>query len=210
MKINFHTRYCSADEHNDILGNTNLFFLNSPAWNDLRTRLTPLFSSGKMKRMFHLMKSIGDQLSDIMRCMDINQKTNSFCVDVKELCTRYTIDVIASCAYGIEANSLKIPTGDFVTYGKKIFEFKIFRAIEFFAVFFFPEIVRLFRFKVRMTLILTPKCIWCWPTKLVTGFFQRNQRLLTWIYQFCIERTWKVWEWASGLDRHTANSSKRG
>ncbi|KAG4067639.1 hypothetical protein HA402_005411 [Bradysia odoriphaga] len=144
----FSNRYCSADEHNDILGNTNLFFLNSPGWNDLRTRLTPLFSSGKIKHMFHLMKSIGDQLSDVMGSMDASGKARSFCVDVKELCTRYTIDVIASCVYGLEANSLKYPNGDFVTYGKKIFEFKIFRAVEFFAVFFFPEIVRLFRFKV--------------------------------------------------------------
>lgn len=99
--------------------------------------------------MFHLMKSIGQQLNDVMGSMKINEKTQSFCADVKELCTRYTIDVIASCAYGLDANSLKFPDGDFVTYGKKIFEFKVSRAIEFFAVFFFPPVVRLFRFKVN-------------------------------------------------------------
>ncbi len=148
-KVCYDISYCSGDEHNDILGNTNVFFLNSPGWNDLRSRLTPLFSSGKIKHMFHLMKRIGDELNDVMGSLNLNEKTHSFCMDVKELCTRYTVDVIASCAYGLEANSLKFPTGDFVTYGKKIFEFKIFRAVEFFAVFFFPEIVRLFRFKVQ-------------------------------------------------------------
>lgn len=145
--VNF--RYCSGDKHNDILGNTNLFFLNSPGWNNLRTRLTPLFSSGKMKHMFHLMKNIGDQLNEVMKSANLNEKTQSFCTDVKEICTRYTIDVIASCAYGLDANSLKYPNGDFVTYGKKIFDFKLFRALEFFAVFFVPEVVSLFRFKVR-------------------------------------------------------------
>lgn len=52
-----------------------------------------------------------------MRSMD----TKSFCIDARELCTRYTVDVIASCAYGLEANSLKYPNGDFVTYAKKIY-----------------------------------------------------------------------------------------
>lgn len=98
--------------------------------------------------MFHLMKNIGDQLNEVMESTRINEKTKSFCTDVKELCTRYTIDVIASCAYGLEVKSLKFPNGDFVNYGKKIFEFKVFRAVEFFAVFFFPEVVSLFRFKV--------------------------------------------------------------
>ncbi|KAJ6641330.1 putative cytochrome P450 6g2 [Pseudolycoriella hygida] len=140
----FPDRYCSADEHQDILGNTNLFFLNSPAWNDLRSRLTPLFSSGKMKNMFYLMKNIGDQLYDTIQSF----KTKSFCIDVKDLCTRYTVDVIASCAYGLEANSLKYPQGDFVTYGKKIFEFKVMRAFELLGVFFFPEVVSPLRLKV--------------------------------------------------------------
>lgn len=153
LKIVFFTRYCSADEHCDILGNTNLFFLNSPSWNDLRSRLTPLFSSGKIKHMFHLMKNIGDQLNEAMESTNINEKTKTFCADVKDLCTRYTIDVIASCAYGLEVKSLKFPDGDFVTYGRKIFEFNLFRAFEFFAVFFMPELVSLFRFKVNLVLL---------------------------------------------------------
>lgn len=95
------------------------------------------------------MKNIGDQLNDVMKSVNISEKTQSVRTDVKELCTRYTVDVIASCAYGLEAKSLKFPNGDFVTYGKKIFEFKVIRALEFFAVFFFPEVVSLFRFKVH-------------------------------------------------------------
>lgn len=98
--------------------------------------------------MLHLMKNVGAELNYTMESMYPNEKTKSFCIDVKELCTRYAIDVIASCAYGIEANSLKYPNGDFVKNGKKIFEFKILRALEFFGVFFFPEVVPMFRFKV--------------------------------------------------------------
>lgn len=96
------------------------------------------------------MTNIGHELNEVMESLKINEKNQSFCTDVKEICTRYTIDVIASCVYGLDANSLKFPNGDFVTYGKKIFEFKLYRALEFFGVFFFPEVVSLFRFKVHL------------------------------------------------------------
>lgn len=146
----YFTRYCSADEHNDILGNTNIFFLNNPGWKSVRARLTPFFTSGKMKQMLHLMKNVGAELNDTIESLNINERARSVCTEVKDLCTRFAIDVIASCAYGIEANGLKFPNGDFVSNGKKIFAFKVSRALEFFGVFFFPEYVSLFRFKVLL------------------------------------------------------------
>lgn len=96
------------------------------------------------------MINIGAELNETIVSININEKTQSFSADVKDLCTRYAIDVIASCAYGVEANSLKLPHGDFVTNGKKIFEFKLLRALELFSIAFFPEIVSLFRFKVLL------------------------------------------------------------
>jgi len=144
----FCNRNCSADEHHDILGDKNLFFLNCPGWNELRSRLNPLFSISKLKNTFQLIKDIGAELNETMTSIKINEKTRSFCSNVTDLSTRYTIDVIASCAFGLEAKSLKFPNGDFITNGKRIWEFKLYRAIEFFSVFFFPELVSIFRFKV--------------------------------------------------------------
>lgn len=43
-------------------------------------------------------------------------------VDIKDLVARFTTDVIGSCAFGLDCNSLKNPNSDFRKYGDKIFQ----------------------------------------------------------------------------------------
>lgn len=50
-------------------------------------------------------------------------------------------------AFGVRANSLKDPSGEFRTNGKRIFTFNYRRAMEFSAMFFAPQLVKLFHFK---------------------------------------------------------------
>jgi hypothetical protein len=38
---------------------------------------------------------------------------------------RYTTDVIASCAFGINGHALKIPQSEFRTYARNIFDFSV-------------------------------------------------------------------------------------
>lgn len=57
----FADRYGSPDT-NDRLGYANLFFIKNPAWKVLRAKLTPIFTSGKLKKMFELMLECGNNL----------------------------------------------------------------------------------------------------------------------------------------------------
>lgn len=43
-------------------------------------------------------------------------------VDIKEIVSRFTTDIIGSCAFGINCNSLKNPNSEFREFGKKIFQ----------------------------------------------------------------------------------------
>lgn len=54
----FADRYSSSDPHSDAIGANNLFFAKNPKWKDIRTKLTPVFTSGKMKQMFYLVEEV--------------------------------------------------------------------------------------------------------------------------------------------------------
>lgn len=55
----FTNRYGRTDPHYDALGSSNLFFVRNPQWKEIRTKLTPVFTSGKMKQMYPLMQEVG-------------------------------------------------------------------------------------------------------------------------------------------------------
>ncbi|XP_033231669.1 uncharacterized protein LOC117182674 [Belonocnema kinseyi] len=92
-----------------------LFFMPGEEWKFLRSKLSPTFTSGKMKEMFPLVQKVAE---DLKKALDTSLD-NSSIVEVKDLLSRYTTDMIASIAFGVECNSLKNPIAEFRVYGKK-------------------------------------------------------------------------------------------
>jgi cytochrome P450 family 6 len=68
-------------------------------------------------------------------------------VDVKETMTRFTTDVIASCAFGINSNSLKDPEAEFRRRIRKIFDFSVQKGLVTVMAFFAPYLHTIFRLK---------------------------------------------------------------
>lgn len=60
---------------------------------------------------------------------------------------------IDNCAFGVLADSLNFPMGDFVNCGR-VFRFNIHIALELLYIFLFPEVVSLLRFKVLILVLL--------------------------------------------------------
>lgn len=54
----FKNRFTTADCKNDSLVASNLLFAKSPEWEMLRNKLTPVFNSGSIKQMFHLIDKV--------------------------------------------------------------------------------------------------------------------------------------------------------
>uniref|UniRef100_T1GXH4 Cytochrome P450 n=1 Tax=Megaselia scalaris TaxID=36166 RepID=T1GXH4_MEGSC len=54
----FSNRFLAADFKNDPLAAFNLFFTKNPEWKMIRTKLSPVFTSGKIKQMFHLIDDL--------------------------------------------------------------------------------------------------------------------------------------------------------
>jgi hypothetical protein len=70
---------------------------------------------------------------------------NILAVEMKDLCTRYTTDVIATTAFGIECDSLSNPKNEFYEMGKDVANFGGVRALILFGYAISPKLM-----KVRM------------------------------------------------------------
>lgn len=112
----FSDRGIYYDEENDPLS-AHLVALSGDKWRELRQKLSPTFSSGKLKTMFATVLKCAEQLT-----LKLKQENKDEPFEMKEFASRYTTDVIGSCAFGIECNSLKNPNAEFRQIGKRVFE----------------------------------------------------------------------------------------
>ncbi|KAH8297243.1 hypothetical protein KR044_008566 [Drosophila immigrans] len=140
----FSNRYGRSDPHGDTLGSNNLFLVRNPEWREIRTKLTPVFTSGKLKAMYPLMQEIGADLESHLVRHNPGQ-SEKYISDVKDVCSRFTIDSIASIAFGVRADSLQNPEAEFYEQGHKVLAATLLRSIDFFVVFFLPKLVSLLR-----------------------------------------------------------------
>jgi hypothetical protein len=69
-------------------------------------------------------------------------------VDVTEVMTRYTTDVIASCAFGIQSQTLKNSDSEFIMHVRQIFDFTIRRGLVNLMAFFAPSLKSILRLKI--------------------------------------------------------------
>uniref|UniRef100_A0A1I8NQM9 Cytochrome P450 n=1 Tax=Stomoxys calcitrans TaxID=35570 RepID=A0A1I8NQM9_STOCA len=96
----------------------NLVRLQGGMWRKVRAKLTPTFTSGKIKQMFGTIIDIGQRFIDVMQQ---NALEHNHLVEIKDLCARFTTDVIGSVAFGLDCNSLQQPDTEFRRKGDKAF-----------------------------------------------------------------------------------------
>jgi hypothetical protein len=62
--------------------------------------------------------------------------------------SRFTTDVIASCAFGIDSNSLKNPDAEFSRYLRDLFKMRGLKIIGSILAFFAPHLMKIFRIQI--------------------------------------------------------------
>ena len=92
-----------------------VFLLDDSKWKNLRQKLSPTFTSGKMKFMYPSVIKVAEEF---IKVMDHHLKTSPV-VEIRELLARFTTDVVGTCAFGIDCNSLKDPQAEFRLMGKR-------------------------------------------------------------------------------------------
>lgn len=134
----FASRGVFVNEKADPLS-AHLFNLDYEKWRPLRAKLTPTFTSGKMKFMFPTIVSVSNEF---VNCLGGMIKTDNE-VEMNDLLGRFTTDVIGTCAFGIECNSLKDPNATFRQMGKKVFDQPKLGSIGRIIVASFPALARM-------------------------------------------------------------------
>lgn len=69
-----------------------LFTVDSDEWQKLRSKLTPSYTTSKLKFIFPTMIEMGKRFRDHLS--EVTRQSNE--VDIKDLCARFTTDVIGN------------------------------------------------------------------------------------------------------------------
>lgn len=114
----FHDRPMPVDEENDPLS-AHLFNIAGQKWRDLRVKLSPTFTSGKLKGMFPIIKDCAHVLEEFLVK---NMKNGTDVFEFRDLMARFNTNIISSVAFGIENDCINEPDHIFRRMGAKVFE----------------------------------------------------------------------------------------
>ncbi|GMS99277.1 hypothetical protein PENTCL1PPCAC_21452, partial [Pristionchus entomophagus] len=107
-------------------------------WKEMRSSITAIFTSGKMKKMHALFE---DKLTSLIDVLKVKSKENGGCMDIYGEYQAFTMDMIARCALGQDLCCIKDRSNEYyrrarnflanITYSKSI----VYRLALFFPIF---------------------------------------------------------------------------
>ncbi|KPJ14075.1 Cytochrome P450 6B2 [Papilio machaon] len=116
----------------------NLFFVDGDVWKLLRQRITPAFTSGKLKAMFPLIVERAERLQNNA----IKVPPTGGVLDAREIMARYTTDFIGAVGFGLDSDSLSDENSAFRKLGIKIFQFDVNQIVRQMLKEMFPETLK--------------------------------------------------------------------
>lgn len=122
----------------------NLLTTNGKRWKALRQKMSPLFSTSKVRQMYDQMFYCVNLLTEYLdKRMD---SSGSIDVAVKQLFDQLTMDIIGTCAFGIECNALE-SNGKFIEMCKEPFKVRSVNIIRLIVSVFSERLVALLNFR---------------------------------------------------------------
>ncbi|XP_063823146.1 cytochrome P450 6B6-like [Ostrinia nubilalis] len=94
-----------------------LFSVDGDLWRLLRQRMTPAFTSGKLKAMFPLIVERAEKLQS----RTLAAASQNCPLNVRDLMSCFTTDFIGACGFGIDSDSLNEENSEFRKIGAQIF-----------------------------------------------------------------------------------------
>ncbi|XP_055679442.1 probable cytochrome P450 9f2 isoform X1 [Lutzomyia longipalpis] len=135
-----------SEEMDPLFGNS-LFVLREQKWKDMRSTLSPAFTGSKMRLMCDLIVEIGQQMVEYLQRESKEKGLQTY--EMKELLSRVSHDVIATCAFGIKVDSLTHKENEVYLAGKILSDFSgVGKMMKFMFYRFFPKLMIAFGIKI--------------------------------------------------------------
>ncbi|XP_049855705.1 cytochrome P450 6k1-like [Schistocerca gregaria] len=123
--------------------NRHLFWLPAQEWQHRRAKLTPAFSSGKLKGLFQLIQECGRELAEV--ATEMARRGDP--VEVREVASRFTTDAIVSVGFGLSSDSQRNPNSVFRDWSSKAFATGLLSSLSVRLNFMSPRLASLLRIK---------------------------------------------------------------
>ncbi|KAL1394858.1 hypothetical protein pipiens_011656 [Culex pipiens pipiens] len=118
---------------------SNVFSLPLRPWKQVRHVLSPCFTPGKLRLMIPTVLDVGKKLEDYLS----ESAERGEIVELRDICTRYVLDIIALTMLGFDADTLNHPDHPFYTIGRELVRNSFLNNIRTAATFLFPEFYKL-------------------------------------------------------------------
>jgi cytochrome P450 family 6 len=136
----FLNRKVATNESVDPIAAHTLFSSKDQIWRGIRAKISPVFTSGKMKLMLPLMKECAEDLNAYLT------KRAGETLEFRNVTKKYSVDIISSCAFGVNSYCLKDDNSEIMQVATKLLDLKSFiRNFSVFSFFFVPKFVDIFR-----------------------------------------------------------------
>ncbi|EDW02022.1 probable cytochrome P450 9h1 [Drosophila grimshawi] len=107
-----------ASDKFETIFSKSLVQLKNREWRAMRNILSPTFTGIKMRSMYELINACCEVSVEYIEKQLKQEGGNSIDLEMKEYCTRFTNDVIASAAFGIKINSFEEKDNRFYKIGQ--------------------------------------------------------------------------------------------
>lgn len=107
----------SISKESDPIFARNPFMLKGEEWKEKRAEVTPAFTTSRMKALFPFVEDVSNRMKQY-----IAQHTTQGPIETRELCAKYTTDVVSSCIFAADAQSFTKEKAEIREMGRKLLE----------------------------------------------------------------------------------------
>lgn len=141
--LHFPNRGFFASERSDVLS-THIINMENYRWKNIRAKLPAAFTAAKMRTYVAIMERVGKILIEKLDEFALTRKS----VDIKEVLNRFGTDIITSCAFGMESNTLNNENETLMEQGRVFFDYQWSRTKNSLVLLVPRHILTMFKFKI--------------------------------------------------------------